>query len=106
MFTRTKVVGAAVAVIAGVALGVYLLIPDRASGSAPGRLDDGAELLPQAGISLAAAIDAATAATDGPVDEVDLEYWQGTLVFNVDVGNDDVKVDAATGRVLGAESDD
>lgn len=76
--------------------------PD-ASGS---RLDDGAELLPQAKISEQAAITAAQTAASGPLSEVDLEDYEGQLVFNVDVGSHDVKVDAATGEVLAAPEDD
>ena len=67
---------------------------------APGQLDDGKELLPQAGISLDKAVAAAQAAASGTLGEVDLEYYQGKLVFNVDVGTNDVKVDAANGAIV------
>ena len=73
---------------------------------APGTLDDGKELLPKAGITLEQAVAVAQASTPGEVGEVDLEYFHGTLVFNVDVGDHDVKVDAATGAVIGSETDD
>jgi uncharacterized membrane protein YkoI len=73
---------------------------------APGTVDDGAELLPLAGIGVAAAVAAAQGAATGTVGEVDLEYFGGVLVFNVDVGSQDVKVDAATGEVVSADSDD
>ncbi len=76
--------------------------PDR-SGS---RLDDGAELLSQAKISEQEAISAAQAAASGPLNEVDLEDYEGQLVYNVDVGSHDVKVDAATGNVLAAPQDE
>ena len=76
--------------------------PD-ASGS---RLDDGADLLPQAKITEAEAINAAQTAASGPLNEVDLEDYQGHLVFNVDVGSHDVKVDASNGDVLAAPVDD
>ncbi len=69
-------------------------------------LDDGKDLLPQAGITLEQAVAAAQGAASGPVGEVDLEHYQGKLVFNVDVGDKDVKVDAANGSVLGMESED
>jgi len=71
-----------------------------------GTLDDGKDLLPQAGISVEQAVAAARGAASGPVGEVDLEHWQGKLVFNVDVGDKDVKVDAITGAVIDATSDD
>ena len=72
----------------------------------PGTVDDGAELLPQAGISLEEAIAAAQGAASGAVSAVDLEYAAGTLVFNVDVGDKDVHVDAASGVVLSVNADD
>ncbi|MEA2595300.1 MAG: Peptidase propeptide and domain [Thermomicrobiales bacterium] len=73
---------------------------------APGTLDDGKELLPQAGISLEQAVAAAQTAATGDIGEVDLEHFQGKLVFNVDVGDHDVKVDASDGTVLNASRDD
>lgn len=71
-----------------------------------GTLDDGADLLPQASITIDEAIAAAQAAADGDVGEVDLEYAGGQLVFNVDIGNKDVKVNAADGSIVSADSDD
>lgn len=72
---------------------------------AAGTIDDGKELLPQASITLDEAIAAASAAASGSLGEIDLEYYNGTLVFNVDIGDNDVKVDAATGAVLGMGKD-
>lgn len=83
----------------------FVGIDDEAT-VAPGTLDDGKELLPKATITLEQAVAAAQASTSGAVGEVDLEYFHGTLVFNVDVGDHDVKVDAATGDVIGSETDD
>jgi len=88
------------------ALGIVAVLSGGASAGKGGTLDDGKDLLPLAGITLDEAIAAATSAYRGEVDEVDLEYWQGTLVFNVDVGDRDVKVDAKTGAVLAATRDD
>ena len=96
----------AAAVITIVAAAGYYVSPLNASGAQPGTLDDGKDLLPKAGISLDAAIAAAQAGRSGAIDEVDLEYWNGTLVFNVDVGSEDVKVDAGTGAVVDASTDD
>jgi uncharacterized membrane protein YkoI len=73
---------------------------------APGQLDDGKDLLPRAGITLERAIAAARAAASGPLGEVDLEYYQERLVFNVDIGDQDVKVDALSGVVLAVAADD
>ena len=74
--------------------------------AAPGQLDDGKDLLPQAGITIDQAIAAAQSAASGPVGEVDLEYSHGKLAFNVDVGDKDVKVDASNGSILAADADD
>lgn len=71
-----------------------------------GTIDDGAELLPQAKITLDQAIAAAQGAAQGDIGEVDLEYAGDRLVFNVDVGDKDVKVDATDGSIVSADSDD
>jgi uncharacterized membrane protein YkoI len=71
-----------------------------------GTIDDGADLLPQAAITLEQAIAAAQDAADGAVGEVDLEYDGDRLVFNVDIGNSDVKVDAGDGSIVRVENDD
>ena len=71
-----------------------------------GTLDDGKELLPQARITIDAAIAAAQSAATGPVGEVDLEHANGRLVFNVDIGDKDVKVDASDGSIVSADSED
>ncbi|MEW6283147.1 MAG: PepSY domain-containing protein [Candidatus Eremiobacterota bacterium] len=75
-------------------------VDDPAPTDRVGKLDDGAELLPQARITLEQAIATARGAGTGPLGEVDLEFYHGKLVFNVDVGTQDVKVDATTGQVL------
>jgi len=71
----------------------------------PGTIDDGKDLLPQAKISLDEAIAIAQSSETGDVGEVDLEDYQGHLVFNVDIGDHDVKVDAADGTVLSSSVD-
>jgi uncharacterized membrane protein YkoI len=73
---------------------------------AAGTLDDGQSLLPQAGISIGTAIEAAQGAASGAVGEVDLEYVDDRLVFNVDIGDQDVKVDASSGAVQSVDVDD
>jgi hypothetical protein len=90
--------------LAGLALtaGAVIGLSNAVSAGRGGVLDDGEEHLARAGITLDEAIASAQSAASGPVDEVDLEYWQGKLVFNVDVGDKDVKVDALTGIVLSA----
>jgi uncharacterized membrane protein YkoI len=79
---------------------------DDDAQAASGTLDDGKELLPQAGITIEAAIAAAQSAATGPVGEVDLEHANGRLVFNVDIGDKDVKVDASDGSIVSADSED
>jgi len=103
---RRIVIALAVVALVAAAGGAFSLMSNEASAGRPGTLDDGKHLLPLAGITLDEAIAAAQTAASGPVDEVDLERWQGKLVFNVDVGDSDVKVDAATGVVLAATQDD
>ena len=73
---------------------------------AAGTLDDGEELLPRATLTVEQAIAAARDVASGPIGEIDLEDYRGRLVFNVDVGDRDVKVDAATGEVLGAAAEE
>jgi uncharacterized membrane protein YkoI len=80
---------------------------NAASAGAPAsRLDDGAQYLSQAKISEQEAIRSAQSAASGALNEVDLEQYQGTLAWNVDVGAHDVKVDASTGQVLASTTDD
>ena len=76
-----------------------------ANSAGPGKLDDGKELLPLAKVSLEQAIAIAQGASSGNLGEVDLEYFKGALVFNIDIGSNDVKVDAATGAVLSIAKD-
>ena len=71
-----------------------------------GTLDDGQDLLPLAQIGIDQAIQVAQGAASGAIGEVDLEYVNGQLAFNVDVGKHDVKVDAANGSVLSVGADD
>jgi uncharacterized membrane protein YkoI len=78
---------------------------DNGDPANAGQLDDGQDMLPQASITIDQAIAAAQAAADGDIGEIDLEYHNGKLVVNVDVGKYDVKVDAANGDVLGAGED-
>jgi uncharacterized membrane protein YkoI len=100
--TKALVAVAALAVAAGGTAAV------AASGSSTpaSRLDDGKALLPQAKVTEAQAIAAAQKAASGDLDEVDLEHADGRLVWNVDVGASDVRVDASTGQVVSAIADD
>jgi uncharacterized membrane protein YkoI len=77
-----------------------------AGGGAPSRLDDGKDLAGQASITEAQAVNAARTAASGALNEVDLERVDGRLVYNVDVGAMDVKVDATSGQVIRVDADD
>jgi uncharacterized membrane protein YkoI len=77
------------------------LIYDDGAYVKPGSLDDGKELRPQASITLQRAIAAAQTAAPGSLGQVDLEHYEGRLVYTVDVGDHEVKVDAANGRIDG-----
>jgi uncharacterized membrane protein YkoI len=66
----------------------------------PGALDDGKDLLPQTKISLARAISAAQQVASGSLGQVDLEHFGGRIVFMVDIGDQEVRVDAANGKVV------
>lgn len=84
--------------------------PDAADVSdthaAPGQLDDGADLQSQAKITIDEAVAAAQGAATGDLGEVDLEHYQGKLVYNVDIGNNDVKVDANDASILATDTSD
>jgi uncharacterized membrane protein YkoI len=98
---RTKLIAIAVGIAAlGAAGGVAAASSGSATAAGGSRLDDGKDLLSRATISESQAIAAAQRAASGALNEVDLEDYQGKLVFNVDVGDSDVKVDAGTGKVL------
>jgi uncharacterized membrane protein YkoI len=77
------------------------LIYDDGAYAKPGSLDDGKELQSQATVTLRQAIAAAQDAASGSLGQVDLEHYQGRLVYTVDIGDHEVKVDAATARIDG-----
>jgi uncharacterized membrane protein YkoI len=103
---RKRIIAAATGAAAvAVAAGGVAWAAGGSSGG-PSRMDDGKDLLPQAGITEQQAIAAAQTAATGALNEVDLEHRGGRLVFNVDVGSHDVKVDATTGQVVAIDADD
>ncbi|MFT4036691.1 MAG: PepSY domain-containing protein, partial [Thermomicrobiales bacterium] len=69
-----------------------------------GQLSEGQDLLPQAGITVDQAIAAATGATQGALGDVELKTVDGTLVFEVQVGDQDVHVNAADGSIVSTDS--
>jgi uncharacterized membrane protein YkoI len=66
----------------------------------PGTLDDGKDLLPQTSIPLSSAVATAQQAADGALGQVDLEHFHGAVVYMVDIGNQEVRVDATSGKVV------
>jgi uncharacterized membrane protein YkoI len=107
---KAKIAGGTVALVAlglaaaGIASGAGF--GGAASSPAASRLDDGKQYLSEAKISEQEAIAAAQSRASGPLNEVDLEHADGRLVWNVDVGAHDVKVDAASGDVTSVAGDD
>ena len=84
--------------------GGHGLIFDDGHYVKPGSLDDGKELLPQAKITLADAIADAQRAAQGQLGQVDMEHFAGGVVFKVDVGDREVRVDAADGSIASVGS--
>lgn len=104
---KTRIAGALAAVAVLGAAGAAIAGASGTGGAAGGsRMDDGKALLPKAAISESAAIAAAQSRADGALNEVDLEYRDGRLVFNVDVGAHDVKVDAASGAITAVDAEE
>jgi uncharacterized membrane protein YkoI len=110
---QKKITGLAVGVIAlGGLGGVASAKPShkahhhRAAAAVASRMDDGKDLLPQAKITEQQAIAAAQRVASGDLNEVDLEHLDGVLVYTVDVGAKDVKVDATSGKVVDVAQDD
>jgi uncharacterized membrane protein YkoI len=103
---KAKVIGGTAALVA---IGMAAAGAATGSGStakAPSRLDDGKQYLSQAKVTEEQAIAAAQRRASGDLNEVDLEQASGRLVWNVDVGPHDVKVDAASGDVVSVDGDD
>jgi uncharacterized membrane protein YkoI len=72
----------------------------------PGSLDDGTDLLPETKITLAEAHAAAQKAADGGLGQVDLERYEGRVVYMVDVGDQEVRVDATDGSIVAIDPRD
>lgn len=60
----------------------------------------------QSEISVEQAIEIAESELDGTAHDVELEREHGTLVYSVEIGNQEVEIDATTGEVLATEFDD
>jgi uncharacterized membrane protein YkoI len=103
---RRIIVAAVLAAVAVLAAATFALggsrglIWDDGQYGKPGGLDDGSDLLSQTKISLATAVANAQDAAAGALGQVDLEHFHGTVVYMVDVGDREVRVDAANGKVV------
>jgi len=75
------------------------LIFDDGAYHRPGSLDDGKELKSQASVTLGQAVVKAKEAASGQLGQVDLEYYKNRLVYMVDVGDQEVRVDANDGSI-------
>ena len=99
----TSLAAAAALVLVGATLafgGPSGLILDDGRFVQPGSLDDGKDLQSQASISLSQAVADAQRAASGSLGQVDLEHYGSRLVYSVDVGDQEVKVDAVDATVL------
>lgn len=109
---KRKILIAAAALVVALGGATYALgggnglIFDDGKYVKPGTLDDGKNLQPEAKISLAQAIAAAQGAADGALGQVDLERYRGGVVYMVDVGSHEVRVDATDGSIAAVGSND
>ena len=76
------------------------LIFDDGAYYQPGSLDDGKDLLPETSVSLADADATAQRAAEGDLGQADLEHFGDRIVYSVDVGSQEVRVDAISGIVV------
>jgi uncharacterized membrane protein YkoI len=82
------------------------VIWDDGHAAKPGSLDDGKNLLPQTKISLAQAAAAAQQAAHGQLGQVDLERLGNRVVYSVDIGGQEVRIDAGDGSVASIQPRD
>jgi hypothetical protein len=76
------------------------LIFDDGAYYQPGSLDDGKDLLPDTTVSLSEADATAQRVVQGELGQVDLEHFGDRIVYSVEVGSQEVRVDANAGIVV------
>ena len=76
---------------------------DANTASTPGVLTEGGDLLPQVAISVDQAVQAARSAAPGSVGQVELADSDGTLAYDVEIGNQDVTVNAGNGSIISVD---
>lgn len=101
IFAMTLAVVLAVGLVA--TLSVRAVLGDESSN---GRLDEGSELASEASVSLDEAIAIAQTAASGTAGDAELERRAEQLIYEIEVGETDVYVDATTGEVLGTDQDE
>ena len=94
------IVALALVAATGAIGGARGLIFDDGAYFQPGSLDDGKDLLPQTTVSLADADATAQRVAVGELGQVDLEHFGDHIVYAVDVGSKEVRVDANSGLVV------
>lgn len=72
----------------------------------PGELVDGKEYQDEAKVSLDDAIATAQDEVDGEVGEIELDREDGKLIYEVEIGTDEVLIDAETGEVIRVRPND
>ena len=83
------------------AAALTLVFTTGAVGGARGLIfDDGKDLLPDTTVSLSEADAIAQRVVQGDLGQVDLEHFGDRIVYSVDVGAQEVRVDANTGIVV------
>ena len=103
---KRLILAAALAAIVALAAATFAfggprgLIWDDGHFAKPGMLDDGKDLLPQTSVSLTSAVASAQAAATGALGQVDLERFHGAVVYTVDIGDQEVRVDATNAKVV------
>lgn len=101
---RLIVAAAGIALV--VAIGAAAISTDSVGALSGGKLDDGKHLLSEAEISPEEAISIALGEYDGEVDDVDLERQGSRLVYEIEIDDTDIYVDANDGTVFNVEYDD
>ena len=83
------------------AAALTLVFTTGAVGGARGLIfDDGKDLLPDTTVSLSEADAIAQRVVQGDLGQVDLEHFGDRIVYSVDVGAQELRVDANTGIVV------
>jgi uncharacterized membrane protein YkoI len=89
-----------------IALGAAAISSDQAGALEGSNLDDGSHLLSDARITPEEAIDIAQGEVNGNVEDIDLERNGSELIYDIEINDTDVHIDAMDGAVLYVEYED